>query len=113
MSFSLLAIASTLTAQAATPIDLDWSTQIEKDVPSCSGDYECTQALKRLESQVRQEAKTEAKQACGNAASTFHAARSEFQSLYIRDIDLVVGRPYEGRMTYYVSGKLNCILYTD
>ena len=48
-------------AYAAMDVDLNWMVTVTLDKPICSGDYECTKAAEKLNSEAKSKAKEKRK----------------------------------------------------
>ena len=99
------------TAFAGKVVDFNWSADpITRYMPDCSGDFECSQALDKMKSSVKSEAKrqVQSSEACSKFESTMGASSSSLQSFNIREVHSV---PSGGELTWYVTGKVTCVFY--
>ena len=108
MFFSLI----TMLAYAAMDIDSTYTTTIRKDVPVCSGDYECTKAIDVQRAQVKREVRAEIKQKdyCSNEARVFGGQKGELKSVYVSEINAV---PDGSQFIYYATAKVVCTIYQN
>ena len=97
---------------AAMDIDSSHLATIHKDMPDCSGDYECTKALEVLEAQVRREAKAEIKSRdlCSSVARTFGGSKGMLKIAYVTDLSVL---PDGSQFRYHVEVKYVCTVYQD
>ena len=105
---------SLLISQAFAGMDIDSShlVTIHKDMPDCSGDYECTQAIEKQQSQVKREAKAEvkSKRLCSDVARTFGGSKGVLKSAYVADLNVL---PDGAQFRYHVEVKYVCTVYQD
>ena len=109
-----MTLLTLLISQAFAAMDIDSThlATIQKNMPDCTGDYECTKAVEQQQAQVKREAKAEvtSKNLCSDVARTFGGTKGVLKMAYVTDLSAL---PDGSQFRYHVEVKYICTVYQD